>query len=373
MLTKFENLKYSEYYITIDFGLQNSSLIKQVENIMNEYLRCLNQENSLTNDTYYIKFYLSDIVNQKNQLDDFMSKYYPNIYYLVIGQKPASGAKLVLEGVFFRSLNTIEFIEKQQQRIILTDHYKHIIGYILSETENSSYIETTDLFEKLNEIMLNHNASIISNIVRTWFYIKDIDNNYQGMVDSRNEYFNKIGMNKDTHYIVSTGIQGNNEKYKSYITFNYLAVIGIHSKQIKYLKALEYLNPTHEYNVAFERGVRISFNDQMRYYISGTASIDNKGNVLFINNVISQLKRIIINIENLLNDGKGSLVDLKIMIIYLRDSADYKLVSNFMEIQTDVNCPYLILEGAVCRPEWLIEVECIAIKKSQSDEYNNYL
>ncbi len=373
MLTKFESARYSEYYFAIDFGLSNSSLIEQLIFIMNKYCEYLSDENSYIDNTYYFKFYLSDIVNQKSQLDKFMLENYPNIYYLSIGQKPTSGAKVALEGVFLKSMNAIEIINKGYYSALSTGDYTHIIGHISPEEVGSSYLETKNIFGQLNLKMHNRNATVEDNIIRTWFYIKDIDNNYQGMVDSRNEYFDNIGMNKNTHYIASTGIQGVNENHKSYITFNYLSMIGIHSDQIKYLKALNYLNPTHEYNVAFERGVRVNFNDQMRYYISGTASIDNKGKVLHINDVKSQLERVIVNIKSLLEDGEGYLADLKIMIIYLRDPSDYKLINDFMGYQTYINCPYLILEGAVCRPEWLIEAECIAIKRCQTNRYRNYL
>ena len=43
-----------------------------------------------------------------------------------------------------------------------------------------------------------------------------------------------------------------------------------------YLKALDHLNPTHEYGVAFERGTRVSLPGKYQYFISGTASINNQ-------------------------------------------------------------------------------------------------
>ena len=46
------------------------------------------------------------------------------------------------------------------------------------------------------------------NLIRTWIYVTNIDVNYQGVVEARNDIFDKEGLTADTHYIASTGIGG---------------------------------------------------------------------------------------------------------------------------------------------------------------------
>jgi hypothetical protein len=47
-------------------------------------------------------------------------------------------------------------------------------------------------------------------------------------------------------------------------------------------------------------------------------------------------------------------------LVYLRDPSDYAIVKNYLA-ERFPEIPRLILRGAVCRPEWLIEIEGIAV------------
>ena len=53
--------------------------------------------------------------------------------------------------------------------------------------------------------------------------------------------------------------------------------------------------------------------------------------------------------------------DIKYFIVYLRDDADAVTTENFMNhVYPDI--PHILVHAKVCRPEWLIEMECIAEK-----------
>lgn len=49
------------------------------------------------------------------------------------------------------------------------------------------------------------------------------------------------------------------------------------------------------------------------------------------------------------------------MVIYLRDTADYNIVNQIISERFD-RIPFVILLAPVCRPGWLIETECMAVK-----------
>lgn len=69
------------------------------------------------------------------------------------------------------------------------------------------------------------------------------------------------------------------------------------------LYARDYLNPTYEYGVTFERGVRVDYGDRSHIFISGTASIDNRGRVVHAGDVRRQTERMWENVEALLREG----------------------------------------------------------------------
>ena len=49
------------------------------------------------------------------------------------------------------------------------------------------------------------------------------------------------------------------------------------------------------------------------------------------------------------------------MIVYLRDIADFRTVDDMLR-QRFPNTPRVIVLAPVCRPEWLVEMECMAIR-----------
>ena len=134
---------------------------------------------------------------------------------------------------------------------------------------------------------------------------------------------------------------------------------GANDANIRYLKALDYLNPTAEYGVAFERGTAITLWGTRYRFISGTASIDHKGCCVHRGDVVKQADRLFTNISKLLEDDGATLADMAYYIVYLRDVADAATISRYMA-ERYPHTPYLITEARVCRPEWLIEVEGIA-------------
>ena len=68
-----------------------------------------------------------------------------------------------------------------------------------------------------------------NNTVRTWIYVRDIDNNYKGMVVARREFFTRIGLTNQTRYIASTGIEGKSIKMQSLVSLDSLS-IGNHQR-----------------------------------------------------------------------------------------------------------------------------------------------
>lgn len=195
---------------------------------------------------------------------------------------------------------------------------------------------------------------------RTWLYVRDVDRNYGGVVVARNKVFDRCGLTADTHFIASTGIGGASENSQALVAADFFSVDGLVSSSVRYLQALEYLNPTAEYGVAFERGTALDICSRRLRFISGTASIDKYGNCLYLGDIQAQTERMFLNISKLLEADGASLSDVAYFVVYLRDISDYTWVREYM-LRRFPGVPHLIVEARVCRPEWLIEAECIAI------------
>ena len=223
-----------------------------------------------------------------------------------------------------------------------------------------SYEQTRLLFSKYLDIIKPLGLELKTHCIRTWIYVRDIDSNYAGMVRARNEVFAGEGLTD--HYITSTGIGGATEGRNALVAMDFLTCPDIREDDKTYLKALSHLSPTRDYGVAFERGVKVAFGQPDgagHIFISGTASIDHRGHILHEGDVLAQTDRLLENISALLAEA-GQAGSVPYFIIYLRDISDYAKVEAYMQTRYP-DIPRIILEARVCRPGWLIEMECEAI------------
>lgn len=305
----------------------------------------------------FMRYFLSDATNQApliaNTHDCTVS---------FIQQPPLDGSKVALwiylqKGTDVSSMNG--------STVVSHNGYHHIWTMGLTNTSvDTSYMQTWKTMLSYIDTLKLFGATLKDNCIRTWFYVRDVDTQYGGLVKSRRECFMEQGLTADTHYIASTGIGGTPADPKAIIQMGCYAITGFEAEQQRYLYALTHLNKTEEYGVTFERATLMQYGDRDHIYISGTASINNKGEVVHVGDVRKQTYRMWENVEKLLEEGGMAFDDIMQIIVYLRDGADYKLVQKLFE-EKFPDKPCIITLAPVCRPTWLIEMECIAVKKAQ--------
>ena len=188
---------------------------------------------------------------------------------------------------------------------------------------------------------------------------------------ARRENFIQQGLTEQTHYIASTGIGGIPADSDAIVQLGAYALMGFQPDQQQYLYARTHLNATSEYGVTFERGTRIDYGDRRHVYISGTASINNRGEVVHVGDVVSQTRRMWDNVEALLAEADTCFDDVAQIIVYLRDIADYDVIKSMFDSRFP-STPYVITLAPVCRPTWLIEMECIVIKGLSNSHYRDF-
>ena len=335
------------YEIITDAG--HGIFAQRLDGIYNDIKGYLEAEQQQNRRLCYAKVFLSDISNQEEQLRHslLMTDFLGKTACTIIQQSPIGGAKI---GVLLKTSDEPEAFTMHSLR--LTDDEVMNFG---------SYMQTIMLFDKYLEVLKAQGLNLKDHCVRTWIYVRDIDTNYDGVVKARNDVFRQHGLTIDTHFIASTGIGGRSMGKNVCVAIDFLTAPQVQPDDLLYLKALDHLNPTHEYGVAFERGVRVALPQKYEYFISGTASIDCHGEVINVGDVTKQAERLLENIEALLADGGATMDDVKYFIIYLRDLADASAIDAYMQ-QAYPQVPRIITHAKVCRPAWLVEMECIAEK-----------
>ncbi len=306
------------------------------------------------------RYFLSDSANQERLLPKE-----EKANRSVIQQQPLDGSKIA---VWIYLVSHADIRNEKGVTVMEHNGYKHLWKLGMFSPLGDAAAQTTEVLTTYEALLESYGATLAENCIRTWFYVRDVDTQYAGMVKARRENFAKQGLTEKTHYIASTGIGGVPTDTRAIIQLDTYALKGFDSSQMHYLYAPSHLNPTYEYGVTFERGTVMEYGDRRHVIISGTASINNKGEVIHQGDIVKQAQRMWENVETLLAEGGATYEDVSHLVVYLRDVADYKLVQQLFE-ERFPNIPTVITLAPVCRPAWLIEIDCVAIRAQQDNRY----
>ena len=232
----------------------------------------------------------------------------------------------------------------------------HWIMGASSVEADTSFGQTAGILRWYAQFLRTQGMSLERNLIRTWFFVQNVDTNYQGLVAARSEFFALHGLTPDTHFVASTGIEGTSVEPGATVTMDAYSIGGVRAEQIEYVKAPDHLGPTYLYGVTFERATSVAYKDRKHIFISGTASIDPGGNILYPGDAERQLDRAVENVQALLHQAGATFADMSILIAYVRDPADLPIVARKLRARCG-DTPLAVLEAPVCRPGWLVEIE----------------
>jgi 2-iminobutanoate/2-iminopropanoate deaminase len=127
-------------------------------------------------------------------------------------------------------------------------------------------------------------------------------------------------------------------------------------------EAFAYAKPS-----SFSRGMRIDLDGLTILLISGTASIDENGDTVHVGDFRNQMRRTLANITGLLVSEGCSWRDVVRTTCYLRDiERDYEAFNEertafYKEQGLDPLPASTGIQAILCRPELLVEIEAIAM------------
>ena len=135
----------------------------------------------------------------------------------------------------------------------------------------------------------------------------------------------------------------------------------------------EVLNEAYAYAKpsSFSRGLRLEFGNIVVLLISGTASIDENGVTVHIGDIRAQCRRTFFNITKLLESEGATWKDIVRTTCYLRDiDRDYEAFNEertafYKEQGLDPLPASTGIQAILCRPELLVEIEAIAMFRSE--------
>lgn len=359
----FDNgTEVTEYQVVISLTNPLLTYKQQLETLLDAFAQ-VKKDAMAGASVVFKRFFLSDASNQADELMNYEMEA-PEGAMSIIQQAPLNGTKIALWAYLATGMQT----RALSSGLYEASHgnFRHLWLASASNYAKDSERQTRILLNDYVMQLIGEGCSLADNCIRTWFFVNDVDLNYNGVVKARNEVFITQNLTDRTHFIASTGIGGRQADAQVLSQMDAYAIAGIQKEQIHYLYAPTHLNRTSDYGVSFERGTYIDYGDRRHVYVSGTASINNKGEIMHHGDVVAQCYRMWENIETLLKEAGCTYDDAAQMIVYLRDPADYEVVRRLFEKRFP-DKPWVIVNAKVCRPGWLIEMETMAIKAQKTD------
>ena len=315
--------------------------------------------------------FVSDIENQGAIVNDndtirAMRKIAP----ITVVQQPPIKTKVAMLVHLVRRHDEKRSYNTMAQDLLTVEHGPYTHSYLRglmggSHPNFGIRAQTTSLFED----SLYVRDIKVSSLVRTWFYLRNIDTDYQEFSGGRNAVFRA---NEITSFPASTGIGGAGGAISHRMMMDAVAITGLQEGQSNPMSAPGFMGDTTDYNVTFERGREVIYGDRRHLYISGTASINTKGEIMFLGDAMNQTRRAIVNVECLLENHDAKLSDMRYLIVYVRDMHDAAVVEHEIVHSGLREVPRIIVQASVCRPGWLVEMEGLAIDNKGDSRFSPF-
>ena len=215
---------------------------------------------------------------------------------------------------------------------------------------------------QLREVLESMEAALadfgfaFSDVIRTWFVVDDILDWYDEFNAVRTQFFTQRGVFEKL-VPASTGVGGKNAAGGAVVA----SAVAIRPRneacrvrQINSPRQCE----ARDYGSAFGRAIEASWPGSRRLWVSGTASIDARGESVHEGNVQAQTLMTLDVVEELLESASMRWNDVLEAKAYFRHAEDAEL-ERFLR-QRGLAAPIACAQAEICRDELLFELELTA-------------
>jgi enamine deaminase RidA (YjgF/YER057c/UK114 family) len=247
-------------------------------------------------------------------------------------------------------------------KLLTIGGYKHLyIADIKGVRPNADrpvdFREQSDrMFENCERLLARHGVKF-PKVLRTWCYLWDIDNTYADFNLSRNAFFKREGVHR---LPASTGIEATLWPHVAQVGMDLYALLNPEGAKVEVMHTPT-LNEADEYGSAFSRGMKIELPEKTVLHISGTASVDEKGDTVHLDDPRNQIERMLLNVDELLAAQGASFSDITQIATFLKKAEYLDTYKEILSRRGDLTIPNTFVETGVCRPNLLCELEAIAI------------
>lgn len=232
-----------------------------------------------------------------------------------------------------------------------------VFGLTPMNTDDPATLQAEKLFV-LMKIILEENDFRFTDLVRTWFYNKDILSWYSDFNKIRTNFYRENGIGN--FLPASTGIGADNIDAAA-ISCGFHALKRKDGRKVAELVESPLQCSAERYKSSFSRAVELNFQTYKKLNISGTASINKNGETIHIGNCSAQIAETMRVVNAILQAKNISWENIIRAIAYFSNYEDITLFRNFIRENKIFPFPYVAVETVICRENLLFEIEADAI------------
>jgi enamine deaminase RidA (YjgF/YER057c/UK114 family) len=220
------------------------------------------------------------------------------------------------------------------------------------------------------KVLLQSQGANYQDVVRTWIYISDILDWYDEFNAARNRCYSEYGFlgdpkasaSEEQMYLpASTGIEGRNPSGLPAT----MDVFAVHRSptsaiQIRPLYGIKQRSP-FRYGSAFSRAVVVEEPQSKLILVSGTASIDEQGKSVFIDESDGQIRQTLNVVSTLIAPEGATLQDLCEATVFLKRKEDLDIYTKIAKEAGLAGLPSVNVVADVCRDELRFELDAAFI------------
>ncbi|MGB5324981.1 MAG: Rid family hydrolase [Pseudomonadales bacterium] len=245
---------------------------------------------------------------------------------------------------------------RSQGLLVHMGHESRLYSGALYGPGNNAYEQTQAMFAFAEQMLEQANMGF-GDVVRTWIYLREMERDYASLNRARREFFNQRNIHPPP---ASTGIGAGLVPDNHDLCLVVYAVKGTPSPQ-RTLMTTPTLNEAPSYGADFSRGMRVAESNRDALFVSGTASLDETGKSVNINDLEAQAARMVLNVTELLKAQGAGFGDIVSAVTYLKHAQDADRLTGKLQEQGFTGFANTMVEAPVCRPELLCECEVLAI------------
>jgi len=243
------------------------------------------------------------------------------------------------------------------------DHarYCRLGGIASPETSDPPTAQTRSVLERMDDA-LSSAGMAFRDVVRTWFFNRDILAWYDAFNQTRDAFFGE-GQVFDGLVPASTGIGGGVGSGPALV--GGLLAVKAKAGDVRAAAVPSPLQcPALDYGSSFSRAVELVAGDHRRLFVSGTASISPEGHTIHDGDVDAQVARTMEVVEAILESRGMAWADVARALAYFKHRGDMDAFGRYCAARNIPALPVILVHNDVCRGDLLFEIELDALISS---------